>query len=177
MMQQTEEFGYVVGEGFQAIELPYVGGRTSMLILLPDAGTFESFEASLDAEQMDAIVQQVERRNMVLTMPRFTFETRLDLAQILAGMGMESAFDPGAANFSGMDGSRELFIQGVLHKAFVAVDEAGTEAAAATAVLVGITAMPEEPIEVTVDRPFIFAIRDTETGAILFLGRVVNPGS
>ncbi len=176
MMQQTEKFGYVKGEGFQAIELPYVGGRTSMLILLPDAGAFEAFETSLDAERMGAVVQGIERRNMVLTMPKFTFETRLDLAQILADMGMESAFDPGAANFSGMNGDRELFIQGVLHKAFVAVDEAGTEAAAATGVVVGITAMPEEPIEVTVDRPFIFAIRDIETGAILFLGRVTNPG-
>ncbi len=177
MMRQTEEFGYVVGEGFQAIELPYVGDRASMLILLPDAGAFESFEGSLDAKKMDAIVQQVERRNMILKMPKFTFETRLDLAQVLANMGMKNAFDPRAANFSGMNGERELFIQGVLHKAFVAVDEAGTEAAAATGVVVGITAMPAEPIEVTVDRPFIFTIRDTETGAVLFLGRVTNPGS
>lgn len=175
MMQQTEEFGYFEGETFQAIELPYVGGRTSMLILLPNAGTFEAFAASLGAGQLDAIVQGIECRNMVLSMPKFTFETRLDLAQILTSMGMESAFDPQTANFSGMDGTRELFIQGVLHQAFVAVDEAGTEAAAATGVVVGITSAPVEPIEVTVDRPFIFAIRDTATGAILFLGRVVDP--
>jgi serpin B len=89
-------------------------------------------------------------------------------------MGMPLAFSEGA-DFSGMTGSRDLFISDVIHKAFVAVDEAGTEAAAATAVMMKLAAVPEEPVEVTVDRPFLFLIRDIETGAILFLGRVVDP--
>jgi serpin B len=92
-------------------------------------------------------------------------------------MGMTAAFSAEKADFSGMTGNRELFIHDVIHKAFVAVDEAGTEAAAATAVVVGITAMPPTPVEVNIDRPFIFLIRDIETGTLLFLGRVLNPGA
>jgi len=93
-------------------------------------------------------------------------------------MGMPIAFSPDEADFSGMTGNRELFISNVIHKAFVAVDEAGTEAAAATAVIVGTTSIPvEPPVEVTIDRPFIFLIRDIETGAILFVGRVLNPST
>jgi serpin B len=91
-------------------------------------------------------------------------------------MGMPAAFS-GDADFSGMTGNRELTISDILHKAFVSVDEAGTEAAAATAVIVGLTAIPEQPVQVTVDRPFIFLIRDIQTGAILFVGQVVNPGA
>ena len=91
-------------------------------------------------------------------------------------MGMPVAFSA-EADFSGMNGTRDLAITDILHKAFVAVDEAGTEAAAATAVIIGETSMPAEPVEVTVDRPFIFLIRDIETGAVLFLGRVMNPSA
>jgi serpin B len=110
-------------------------------------------------------------------MPKFEFDSEFSLKDILAGMGMPVAFTEDA-DFSGMTGNPELFISDVVHKAFVAVDEAGTEAAAATAVVVGTTAMPEEPsVEVTLDRPFIFLIRDIETGAILFVGRVLNPGA
>jgi serpin B len=93
-------------------------------------------------------------------------------------MGMTDAFAPDAADFSGMDGTRELFISDLLHQASITVDEAGTEAAAATAAVVGVTsAMPpeDEPVEMTIDRPFVFMIRDTNTGAVLFVGRVVNP--
>jgi serpin B len=107
-------------------------------------------------------------------MPRFEFESDFNLKDTLADLGMPDAFT-GDADFSGMTGSRDLFIGEVIHKAFVSVDEAGTEAAAATAVVMPTAAMPEEPVEVTVDRPFIFLIRDIETGAILFVGRVVNP--
>ena len=90
---------------------------------------------------------------------------------------MVDAFQMGPADFSGMDGTRELYLQDVLHKAFVSVDEEGTEAAAATAVVVGITSAPAEPIQVKIDSPFIFLIRDIETGSILFVGRVLNPAS
>jgi serpin B len=111
-------------------------------------------------------------------MPKFEFDSEFGLKDTLADMGMPVAFSPDEADFSGMTGNSELFISDVIHKAFVAVDEAGTEAAAATAVIVGTTSMPTEPpVEVTVDRPFIFLIRDIETGSILFVGRVLNPGA
>jgi serpin B len=177
MMQQTELFGYSEGEGYQAIELPYVGEKLSMVILLPASGRFEEFEKSLDAERVDAIVEDLAQKNVALTMPKFEFDSSFQLAHTLAGMGMPDAFSPETANLSGMDGTRNLFIQDVVHKAFVSVDEAGTEAAAATGVVIGITSAPASPVEVTVDRPFVFLIRDIETGVILFVGRVVSPSA
>jgi serpin B len=107
-------------------------------------------------------------------MPKFTYETELSLAGILSAMGMPDAFNPSAADFSGMDGSQTLFLSEVYHKAFVAVDEEGTEAAAATGGVM-TTGIPVTTVEFAVDRPFLFLIRDVETGAIVFMGRVVNP--
>jgi serpin B len=176
MMQQTESFGYATGEGYQAVELPYDGWELSMVILLPEAGGFEAFEGMLDSERVDGIVKGLAHRRVSLTMPKFEFDRGFGLADALAAMGMPVAFSADA-DFSGMTGSRDLFIADVIHKAFVSVDEAGTEAAAATAVVMPMAAMPEEPVEVTADRPFIFLIRDIKTGAILFVGRVVNPGA
>ena len=178
MMKQTESLGYAKGEGYQAVELPYDGGELSMVILLPEAGNFAAFEETLDAQQVDAIISDLQKARIMLAMPRFEFESQFGLKATLAGMGMPIAFSPDEADFSGMTGNRELFISDVIHKAFVAVDEDGTEAAAATAVIVGTTGMPvDPPVEVTIDRPFIFLIRDIETGAILFVGRVLNPAS
>jgi serpin B len=109
-------------------------------------------------------------------MPKFKFDSSFSLKEVLTEMGMPDAFSPDDADFSGMTGGRELFISDVLHKAFVDVEEKGTEAAAATAVVVGVTSVPQEPsVQVTIDHPFIFLIRDIETGAILFVGRVFNP--
>jgi len=176
LMAQTESFPYAEGEGYQAVELPYDSGEMSMVILLPQAGEFEAFEGSLDAEKGDAILKELTRRRVALTMPRFEFESDFSLQEALSAMGMPVAFS-GAADFSGMTGARDLFIDAVIHKAFVSVDEAGTEAAAATAVVMERLAVPEEPVTFTVDRPFLFFIRDIETGAILFIGRVVNPGA
>ena len=107
-------------------------------------------------------------------MPKFEFESSFALKDTLSEMSMPVAFSPDA-DFSGMTGNRELSITEVVHKAFVSLDEAGTEAAAATAVIVGLTAIPVEPVTINIDRPFIFLIRDIETGAILFVGRVLNP--
>jgi len=178
MMKQTESFGYTAGEGYQAVELQYDGDELSMVVLLPEAGKFEAFEEGLQAQQVDTIISGLQLTEVALTMPQFEFDSEFSLKDTLAGMGMPIAFSPGEADFSGMTANRELFISDVVHKAFVAVDEAGTEAAAATAVVVGTTAMPEEPsVEVTIDRPFIFLIHDIETGAILFVGRVLNPGT
>jgi len=109
-------------------------------------------------------------------MPKLEFESEFSLAQTLAKMGMPVAFSANA-DFSGMTGNRDLSIAEVIHKSFVSVDEAGTEAAAATAVIMRVTAIPGMPVDVTIDRPFIFLIRDIETGAILFIGRVLNPGA
>jgi serpin B len=107
-------------------------------------------------------------------MPKFEYESSFGLKQALSTLGMGVAFTTDA-DFSGMNGERDLFIQDVLHKAFVSVDESGTEAAAATAVIVGVTSVPVQPIEVKIDRPFIFLIRDISTDSILFIGRVLNP--
>jgi len=176
MMKQTEAFGYTDGEGYQAVELLYDGGELSMVILLPAPGNFEAFEEGLQAQQVCDIISGLQFTGVALTMPKFEFDSEFSLTDTLAGMGMPIAFS-GAADFSGMTGSPDLFISEVLHKAFVSVDEAGTEAAAATAVIVGETAIPGQPVEVTIDHPFIFLIRDIETGAILFVGHVMNPGA
>jgi serpin B len=175
MMRQTESFGYTEVEGYQAIELPYDGDELSMVILLPEAGNFEAFEAGLQSQQVDAIINDLQNTEVALTMPKFEFDSEFSLKDTLAGMGMPIAFSPDEADFSGMRGNQELFISDVIHKAFLAVDEAGTEAAAATAVIMKNTAVPEPPVQVTIDHPFIFLIRDIQTGTILFVGRVLNP--
>jgi serpin B len=176
MMKQTESFGYAEGEGYQAVELLYDGGELSMVILLPASGNFQAFEEGLQAPQVCDIISGLQLTEVALTMPQFEFDSEFSLKDTLAEMGMPIAFS-GGADFSGMTGNPELAISDVVHKAFVAVDEAGTEAAAATAVIMELTAVPEPPVEVTIDRPFIFLIRDIETGAILFVGRVLNPGA
>ncbi|MDP2948557.1 MAG: serpin family protein [Chloroflexota bacterium] len=173
MMKQSMKFRYAEGEGYQAVELPYGLSGLSMVILLPQAGQFETFEGSLDADRVDAIVKDLEEWGVTLAMPKFEFKSGFNLAQTLAAMGMPDAFSE-SADFSGMIGRRELFLSAVVHKAFVSVDESGTEAAAATGVAVPASA-PSGRVELAVDRPFVFLIRDRETGAILFVGRVVNP--
>ena len=176
MMHQTESFGYAEGDRYQALELPYDGGQMSMVILLPERESFEAFERALDAGRVQAILSELEHKQVSLTMPTFEFDSRFSLSQTLAAMGMPDAFSTGA-DFSGMTGSPDLFISDVLHKAFVSVDEEGTEAAAATAVVMKLSAMPEEPVAFTIDHPFLFLIRDIETGAVLFVGRVMDPSA
>ncbi len=176
MMRQTETFGYAEGDGYQAVELPYDGGELSMVILLPAPGQFETFEEALDAAQVDGIIGSLEDRRVSLTIPKFEFDSSFSLKGALSAMGMPLAFSM-SADFSGMTDNPELFIADVVHKAFVSVNEAGTEAAAATAVVMVPISMPPEPAEVTIDRPFIFLIRDIETGAILFVGRTLDPSA
>ncbi|MFN2129864.1 MAG: serpin family protein [Anaerolineae bacterium] len=174
MMKQVESLGYAMGKGYQAVELPYDGNELSMVILVPDEGQFDAFEDALDAGHLEAIVQDLRYVQVALSMPQFKIESSLSLADALAAMGMPAAFSDDA-DFSGMTGNHDLAISDVVHKAFVSVDESGTEAAAATAVIMKLTAMPAEPLTVTIDRPFIFAIRDIQTGSLLFVGRVVDP--
>jgi len=147
-----------------------------MVILVPDEGQFGPFEDALDADRLEAIVQDLRYVQVALSMPKFKIESSLSLADALAAMGMPAAFS-NDADFSGMTGNRDLAVSDVVHKAFVSVDESGTEAAAATAVIMKLTAMPAEPLTVTIDRPFIFAIRDMQTGSLLFVGRVVDPSA
>ncbi|MBM3175778.1 MAG: serpin family protein, partial [Chloroflexi bacterium] len=176
MMRQTEWLGYAEGANYQAVELPYDGRQLSMVILLPRTGQFAEFEKSLDANQLKAITRDISSERIALTMPRYEFTSEFSLAKTLTDMGMPDAFT-GRADFSGMTGRPDLLISDVFHKAFVAVDEEGTEAAAATAVIMALKAAPGAPIEVTVDRPFIFLIRDIKTGTLLFIGRVLNPST
>ncbi|MGD9116566.1 MAG: serpin family protein [Dehalococcoidia bacterium] len=175
MMRQTESFGYGEGDGYQAVALPYDGNELDMVILLPDSGQFEAFEAALSAETVAGIIDDISYQKVALTMPQFEFESEFSLKEALAALGMPIAFDDSQADFSGMAGNQELYISDVIHKAFVSVDEEGTEAAAATAVIIAASAAPAEPVTVTIDRPFIFLIRDIESGAILFVGRTMNP--
>jgi serpin B len=174
MMRQTESFGYTAGDGYRAVELPYDGNELSMVIIMPDE--LKSFEASLTGEQVAGIVQALKYQQVALEMPKFQYDASLGLKDALTSLGMGDAFIPDEADFSGMDGKQDLYIQDVLHKAFVSVDEAGTEAAAATAVIVGTTSMPAEPVQLIINHPFIYFIRDIQTGAVLFVGRVLNPG-
>jgi len=141
MMQQIQSFGYTDGEGYQAVELLYDGDELSMVILLPASGNFQAFEEGLEAQQISDIISDLQLAQVTLTMPKFEFDSEFSLKDTLAEMGMPAAFSE-AADFSGMTGTRDLCISAVLHKAFVSVDEAGTEAAAATAVIVGETAVP-----------------------------------
>jgi serpin B len=171
-MKEPTTLPYSQGDGYQAVELPYIGDKMSMLVLVPDAGQFETVEANLDAALFDKILTDLEPRQTVLRMPKFSYESDFSLAQTLAEMGMPAAF--GSADFSGMDGTQNLTIGDVFHKAFIAVDEAGTEAAAATAVVMEARSLPIFDIELTIDRPFIYVIRDKETDSILFVGRVVD---
>jgi serpin B len=177
MMSRRMITPYAQGEDFQAVELPYKGERISMVVLLPAEGQFEDFESSLDSDRVEAILQALSPHDLKLYLPKFNFSTELMLAETLEAMGMPEAFDGQRADFSGMydpgqTSEGNLYLSHVIHKAFVAVDEKGTEAAAATGVVAGIVSMPEELL---VDRPFIFLIRDQHTGAILFVGRVMDP--
>jgi len=174
LMRQTEDQNYTDGDGYKALELEYDGEELSMVILLPDVGRFEEIESNLDAEMIDGIVEDLSERSVDVTLPKFEYESQFGLVETLTSMGMTDAFMPDIADLSGMDGTRLLYITDVLHKAFVCVDEAGTEAAAATGVVIGYTSVPE-PATFKADHPFIFFIRDIETGAILFLGRVLDP--
>ena len=173
---EAQSLPYTQGDTYQAVALPYKGGEAEMIVLLPDAGEFTAFEAALTAAQLAEIVAKLDHTRVNVRLPRFSYSSEFSLADTLAALGMPAAMIAGQADFSGMDGTRELYIGAVIHKAFVAVDEAGTEAAAATAVVMLERAMaPNEHIEFLVDRPFLYLIRETETGAVLFLGRVVNP--
>ncbi|GAQ94694.1 serpin B [Thermodesulfovibrio aggregans] len=170
------EFNYTETEDLQAIELPYEGKELSMIILLPKVD-LESIEKTLTYERISEIKRKLSMTPVDLYLPRFKFEREYTLKEVFAGMGMPTAFSDDA-DFSGMDGTKKLKIDDVIHKAFVEVNEEGTEAAAATAVIMLSKASVErtkKPVVFRADHPFIFIIQHNTTGAILFIGKVYEP--
>ena len=175
MMGQQLYIPYFVGDDYAVAELPYAGESAVMTLLVPDEGRFEEIEAQIDGAMFNEALANLAPADVTLRMPKFEFESPFNLSDALIEMGMPLAFDENRADFSGMTDQQDLYIGNVIHKAFVAVDEKGTEAAAATAVVMeGATAMMPENV-LTINRPFLFFIRDVETGQILFIGRVLNP--
>jgi serpin B len=179
LMHQTDRFGYMENDELQALSLPYVKDELSMVILLPRAKDgIGGLEKSLAWDDLAACVNALRKQRVEVFVPRFTMTSQFQLNEALVAMGMGRAFNANQADFSGMTGNRDFFIWAVVHKAFVDVNEEGTEAAAATGVTMGVTAiMPDDrPIPVfRADHPFLFLIRDNESGAVLFMGRVMNP--
>ncbi len=182
MMKQTTggaEFWYAETGSFQVLGMPYAsqgGKELSMLVLLPTDGDLEGAEESLDAGTISELRQDLVYQEVRVWFPKFKLETGYQMADTLSEMGMPSAFNPGVADFSGMDGTKSLAISQVFHKAYVDVNEEGTEAAAATAVVMDRSIAPVDPVPVfRADHPFIFLILDNENGNILFMGRVTNP--
>lgn len=176
MKLSGERFLYHQGENFQALNLPYMSSDFVMTLLVPDQGSFTDFESSLDSRYLSDILLSMTLTRVDLEMPKFDFESTIKANDPLIALGMGVAFDPETSDFSGITEEEDLMITDVLHKATITVDEEGTEATAATAVIIGVTsAMPEDPIMLTIDRPFMFFIRHQPTNTILFMGRVVQP--
>lgn len=180
LMRRTGVYGYHDAGSYQALRLPY-RGDLSMVVLLPKAvDGLAALEGSLSPKRLDACLGGLRSREVVVLLPRFRVEARFDLNHALAALGMPRAFDRRRADFSGMVGPPGAYIDAVIHQAFVAVDEEGTEAAAATAVAMAPRSLsmsrPQPPV-FRADHPFLFLIRDDRTGLILFLGRVVDPSA
>jgi serpin B len=176
MMYKSIYLPYVKGDGYQAVELPYGGIGAVMDIILPAEGNFEPFESSFSKDRYDEVLSGMQDKSIQLGLPRFNFSSDITLKQVLKNMGMPDAFDPNLANFSGMTGEESLYIDDVFHKAFIIVNEKGTEAAAASAVVTILASGPVTPSETMIlDRPFLFIIRDKDSGQILFIGRVLDP--
>jgi serpin B len=175
LMRQSREFRYAAADGVQLLELPYAGDELSMLVLLPDKiDGLADLEKKLTAPKLGEWTRQLRKREVNIFLPKFKMTTRFELSRVLMALGMQDAFGS-AADFSGMDGQRDLYISAILHKAFVDVNEEGTEAAAATAVIARAMAIMEPPPTFRADHPFLFLIREKSTGSILFLGRVADP--
>jgi serpin B len=172
LMHQSEELRFARAADFSLVELPYSNRDLSLVVLVPDANQFAAVESRLSADFLDAALGTLHSSAVTLDLPRFGMTTQARLRQPLSTLGMGPAFGDGA-DFSGIDGLRDLHIADVIHQATVRVDEAGTEAAAATAVvLAGTAVLP--PVNLSIDRPFLVILRDAPTGSVLFVGRVVS---
>jgi serpin B len=177
MMSHEDEVRYVESDLFQAVELPYKGDSLSMVVLLPrQLDGLEKFEGLLTPEFVAKCLGQMKKQEAEILLPRFKLESSFELSKKLAGMGMPDVFSP-SANLLGIDGTTNLFVRSVYHKAWGEVNEEGTEAAAATVAVVEEKAVlepPKRPI-FRADHPFVFLIRERQSGAILFLGRLSDP--
>ena len=184
MMQRTDEeaiYPYAENADLQVLSLPYTSTSRkglSMIVLLPKGNDLSVIDPYLDPVNLSALIQSESSRRVMVYFPKFKIETRYSLPKTLGAMGMPTAFSD-SADFSGMDGTKMLYISDVIHKAYIDVNEEGTEAAAATAVVIWVKAVAsEEPVPVfRADHPFVFLIQDNNSGEILFAGRVTNPGS
>ena len=177
-MHQKEAHRYAEEASLQALELGYKGDELSMLVLLPRTPDgLPELERSLSAKKIAALRQEMRRQEVDVYLPKFKLEGSFSLSEALQALGMKSAFSDTEADFSAMDGRRDLYISAALHKAYVDVNEAGTEAAAATAIgMRAMAARRPQPIPVfRADHPFVFLIADNRDGSILFLGRMHNP--
>ena len=176
MMNQTTEFGYMETEDFQILEMPYVDDELSMIILLPkELDGIHELEKNLTLEDLSQWLAKLFKREVAVYIPKFKMTSQFSLASVLKSMGMEDAFSQDA-DFSGINGKRDLFISAVIHKAYVDVNEEGTEAAAATGVAMRLTSIgPSQTPVFRADHPFLFFIRDNNSSSILFIGRVMNP--
>jgi serpin B len=167
---------YARGSGVRALDFPYKGDRLAMTVLLPDPDSFAFVENSLSFAMLQRLIDSLREEKLAVSLPKFKFTYgTVSLRDAFEALGMTDAFNPGLADFSGMDGGRSLYVNDICHKAFISVDEKGTEAAAATAITMSSTSVLEPPVIFLVDRPFIFVIRDKQTGAVLFIGRILNP--
>lgn len=180
MMHRSGEYRYGAVDDLQVLQLPYGEGNMSMIVLLPREGEgLPDLEAELTLKNLERWTGALKREDEVkVYLPRFKTTSQLELSGTLGAMGMPLAFDPDVANFSGMTRNRELFLSAAIHKAFVDVNEEGTEATAATGLVVGVTSVApsrKEPPVFRADHPFVFLIRDNRTDAVLFLGRITNP--
>jgi len=177
LMRNSGRMTYGQNAEAQLVALPYKGRDLSMVVVLPrKRGGLAKLEEGLTHAKLQGWLQAMRSRRVILSLPKFKMTTQFSLGQTLQSMGMRDAFTPGRADFSGINGQRNLSITAVVHKAFVEVNERGTEAAAATGVVVGVTSAPvDPPAQFRADHPFLFLIRHNDTGAILFLGRLANP--
>lgn len=178
MLHRRGSLGYAAGDGWRAVELPYRGGRLVMDVILPDEGRFDRFRDGLEVERLRELLGALDSREVRLALPKFDFDSDLDLRAPLQALGMRIAFTD-AADFSGITDEAALRVDRVVQRAHVEIDERGTTAAAATGATMQLVSVvtPSRPIELRVDRPFLFAVRDRMTGALLFIGQVTNPAA
>ncbi|HSB57950.1 MAG TPA: serpin family protein [Nitrosopumilaceae archaeon] len=175
MMEVTALFGYTSTDELEILKIPYQGGDLSMFVLLPRTLDLLSLEKKLSLTTFNQWKDGLWQEQIQVFLPKFSFESKYDLVGNLEKMGISSAFDPKNANFEGISGGKDLFLNNVIHRTFIGVDEKGTEAAAATGTVMISGRHPRLPKIFRVDHPFIFLIVSDKTGMILFMGKVVNP--
>ena len=179
LMHLTSRFNYFNGGTFQALDIPYKSGELSMVVLLPnDVEGLAALEKSLTADALKQWAGQLRGGSrVILTLPKFKMTESFQLSKTLSELGMGEAFQKNAADFSAMTGKRDLWISAAIHKAYIDVDEEGTEAAAATGIVMRPSAVArlQPPIVFRADHPFLFLIRDNKSGGVLFMGRVADP--